>query len=104
MATTTRSRAHARAARQRRTAPKPKPEAPMGVFQAIATIGADQAAAAIGTDTPFHTACRERIDTTLGPERTAWRALHHHGPGPVRDALAAQHIVVFIDRRDDDQP
>jgi hypothetical protein len=70
----------------------------MGIYQAIATLGADQAAAAIGGRDPFGAVCRQRIDTTLGPERTAWRALAHHGPAAVREALAAHGVYVFLDR------
>jgi len=69
----------------------------MGVFAAIATVGADQAAAAVGGAAPFGGACQQRIDTTLGPERTAWRALATHGPHAVRDALAVHGIHLFLD-------
>lgn len=97
MPTTSRTRHDARAAQRRRRAPRHKPQPPMGVFAAIATVGADHAAHALGADSPFGRACRERIDETLGPERTAWRALALHGPSAVRDALAAQHVFVFLD-------
>jgi len=74
----------------------------MGVFAAIATIGADQAAAVVGGDAPFGAACQQRIDATLGPERTAWRALAAHGPHQVRDALAVNGIYLFLSHRQED--
>lgn len=86
------------ARRRHRHRHKPRREPPMGLYAAIATLGADQVALTVDSDQPFGPACRQKIDTTLGPERTAWRAIAHHGANACRDALAGHGIYLF--RRD----
>lgn len=72
-----------------------RPDPPMGVHQAVSTVGAFAAALAVEQADPFGRVCRDRIDTTLGPRRAAWRALQIHGPDAVRRALAAKRIFLI---------